>query len=200
MRPLAQRMIESVNGGMGMPRERQIVLGLGAVAVAGLMFDKVVLGPSESAAAETEVASADPAGPVRAAAAAVGAKVETKVRDAMMRALEDHVSESLPQMDFGPDAAWLTKAVAAGQPGDARPASEPEPTPDTGFLPGLSAKPKLSLVMPTRDGGIAVIDGHRLRAGQTHPDGYQLVSVDARSVTIALNGSAAVISLPSPGN
>jgi hypothetical protein len=54
--------------------------------------------------------------------------------------------------------------------------------------------------MPTRDGGIAVIDGHRMQVGQTHPDGYQLVGVDTRSVTISMGGSTAVLALPSPGN
>lgn len=183
-----------------MPRERQIVLGLGAVAVAGLMFDKVVLGPAESSAAPTEVASADPTGPVRSAAAAVGAKVETTVREAMMKALQEHAAESLPQMDFGPDAAWITKPVAAAASGAAPVVAQPDPAPRGGVLPGLTGSPKLSLVMPTRDGGIAVIDGHRMQVGQTHPDGYQLVGVDTRSVTISMGGSTAVLSLPSPGN
>lgn len=183
-----------------MPRERQIVLGLGAVAVAGLMFDRVVLGPAESSAAETEVASVDPTGVLQTAAATVGAKVETTVRDAMMRTLEDHMAESLPQMDFGPQAAWLTKPVAAVQSDEDRSSPEPTVVPGRELLPGLSGTPKLSLVMPTRDGGIAVIDGHRMQVGQTHPDGYRLEGVDARSVTISLGGSTAVLALPSPGN
>lgn len=183
-----------------MPRERQIVLGLGAVAVAGLMFDRVVLGPAESTAAPAPMASADSTSPVRAAAAAVGAKVEVRVREAMMRALEDHVAESLPSMEFGPDTSWLTSATASTQ---AKPAPAREPTkatPASGLLPGLSGTPTLSLVMPIRDGGIAVINGHRLSVGQTHPDGYRLVGVDARSVTISKDGASAVLSLPSPGN
>jgi hypothetical protein len=54
--------------------------------------------------------------------------------------------------------------------------------------------------MPTRDGGLAVIDGHKLQAGQTHPDGYTLTAVHARSVTVVKDGVTATLSLPSPGN
>jgi hypothetical protein len=182
---------------MGMPRERRIFVGLGAVAVAGLMFDKVFLAPAGAAAAPAEIAAAGPAGVVESAVAAAGSRLESGLREAIGRALAEHASEALPAMEFGPRAAWTERAVPGviGQP-----AQTPAAAPAGEFLPGLARVPQLSLVMPTSRGGVAVIDGQRLVVGQTHPDGFVLTGVQERSVTISLGGSTAVLSLPSPGN
>ena len=186
---------------MGMPRERKVLVGLGALAVAGLMVDQLFLQPDEAAAgphaSAPEAASAG--GPVQAVAAAVGTRVEAGIRDAMTRALGDYAAESTPDMAFGPDPAWnerIRDVLAQPAPAD----TEAAPTPSGRILPGLNSTPRLTLVMPTRDGGIAVIDGHRMRVGQTHPDGYRLEAVQDRAATISMGGSTAVLSLPSPGN
>ncbi len=186
---------------MGMTRERKVLVGLGAVAVAGLMFDKVFLSPAEAAAGPEAPQAASAAGPVQAMATAVTSRVEAGIRDAMLRRLEAHVSESQPDLAFGPSAAWterLTSALSAGAGVDEAPA-QVQAGPE--FLPGIARRPTLTLVMPTRDGGgLAVIDGQRVRRGETHPDGYRVEHVSARSVTVTLRGSTAVLSLPSPGN
>lgn len=187
---------------MGMTRERKVLVGLGAVAVAGLMFDKVVLSPAEAAAGTEAPQAASAAGPVQAVAAAVTGRVEAGIRDAMLRRLEAHVSESQPDLAFGPSAAWterLTSALSDAAGANEAPADQTQAGPE--FLPGLARRPTLTLVMPTRDGGgLAVIDGHRVRQGETHPDGYRVEHVGARSVTVTLRGSTATLSLPSPGN
>jgi hypothetical protein len=190
---------------MGMSRERKVLFGLGAVAVAGLMFDKAFLGPAGASASQGTPdgapARASAAAPVQAAAGAVASRLEGSVRDAMQRLLDKHTAELMPQMQFGPDPAWTQKVVPDNTA--AEPKADPAPTREavmTGVLPGLVKTPQLSLVMPTRDGGLAVIDGHKLQAGQTHPDGYTLTAVHARSVTVVKDGVTATLSLPSPGN
>lgn len=185
---------------MGMSRERKVLCGLGAVAAAGLMFDKAFLGTADASASTPVAEQASAAAPVQAVAGAVAARLEGGVRDAMERMLEKHASELMPSMDFGPDPVWTQKPAPPPAPAD-----QPEPTRAaepvmTGVLPGLTRTPSLSLVMPMHDGGLAVIDGHKLRVGQTHPDGYTLAAVHARSVTVTKGGQSATISLPSPGN
>lgn len=189
---------------MGMPRERKVLVGLGAVAVTGLMVDQLFLQP-ENAAASPQPAPAETAsagGPVQAVANAVGGRVEAGIREVMTRALGDFAAEGTPEIAFGPDLAWTERLRAAVQEPQAA-ANEnarPAQTVQTGILPGLTATPRLTLVMPTRDGGIAVIDGHRMRVGEVHPDGYRLEGVGVRSVSISMGGSTAMLSLPSPGN
>lgn len=183
---------------MGMPRDRKVMVGLGAVAIAGLMVDKLFLSPSDAAADPVAVAGSGVTPGTPAVAGMVPARVEAGVREVMLRLFQAEGVEVPPQLQFGPDPAWTARpgqpAVLASQPtAETIPASG-------GILPGLTKVPALSLIMPTRDGGLAVIDGHRLRPGETHPDGYTLVSIQDRSVTITMGGSTAVLSLRSPGN
>lgn len=187
---------------MGMSRERKVLCGLGAVAAAGLMFDKAFLGPADAAASAGPTAQAGLAAPVQAAAGAVSARLEGNVRDAMQRMLEKHAADLMPEMKFGPDPLWTQKITPEPQtPAEVQtPAPKAPETVMTGVLPGLARTPALSLVMPTRDGGLAVIDGHKLQVGHRHPDGYTLTAVHARSVTVAKDGVSATLTLPSPGN
>lgn len=185
---------------MAIPRERKVLVGVGAIAISGLMFDKVFLGPDDAAASTPQAAEAALVSPVQAVTAAVATRVEGGIRDAMMRAMKDHVQEGTPELAFGLDA--IISAQAVPEPDST--ASQPE-TPGArsqaqgGFL-GLSKQPNLTLVMPTRDGGIAVIDGHRLRVGQTHPDGYRLERVQERVAVLSRDGMTANLVLPTPGN
>ncbi len=187
---------------MGMSRERKVLCGLGAVAAAGLMFDKAFFAPSDASASAGTVEQAGVAAPVQAAAGAVAARLEGGVRDAMRQLLEKHAADLMPDISFGPDPAWTQRIMP--EPALREAAADPAPAaPESvmvGVLPGVTKKPSLSLVMPMRDGGLAVIDGHRLRVGHTHPDGYELTAVHARSVTIAKDGVSATLTLPSPGN
>ena len=179
---------------MGIPRERQVFVGLGVVAVAGLMFDKVVLAPSGASASEpAALASATPAAAIASAAAG---KLQSGLRDAIDRAFEAHAHERMPELLFGPDDAWLS--APAGPTAAQPPSALAEEPVASGVLPGLDVRPTLSLVMPTGRGGLAVIDGKRIAVGEIHPDGYRLIAVDDRSVTIGYAGATAVLRLPSP--
>lgn len=171
-----------------------MIVGLGVVAVAGLMFDKVVLAPSGASASETAAMAG--AAPAAAIASAAAGKFQSGLRDAIDRAFQAHAHERMPELIFGPDEAWLS---APARPMAVRPpAALPEEPAASGVLPGLNIRPKLSLVMPTGRGGLAVIDGKRIAVGEVHPDGYRLIAVDDRSVTIGYDGATAVLRLPSP--
>lgn len=184
---------------MGMPRDRKVVVGLGAVAVAGLMVDKLFLAPGDAAASPPapSAPAATPAAP--ATAGLVTPRVESGIRDTMLRLFQTEGVDVPPQLQFGPDPTWTIRAEAVPALAASEPLAEPAAL-SGGVLPGLSKVPTLSLIMPTRDGGLAVIDGHRLRPGEIHPDGYTLVAIQDRSVTIAMGGSTASLSLRSPGN
>lgn len=187
---------------MGMSRERKVLCGLGAVAAAGLMFDKAVIGPSGAAASQGAAEQAGVASPVQAIAGAVSNRLEGSVREAMQRMLEKHGADIMPEMNFGPDPVW-TQKITPDLPAIAEAMTQAPKVPETvmtGVLPGLARTPSLSLVMPTRDGGLAVIDGHKLQVGHLHPDGYTLTAVHARSVTVTKDGVSATLTLPSPGN
>ena len=187
---------------MGMPRERKVLVGLGAVALLGRGLDKAFLSSADAAAPAAAQAEAGLGSTTQSAVNAVAGRLQGGLRDAMTRMLEKHVAEAMPQMDFGPDPAWMQRLVAQTPlPDSAEPAPAAPRSVMTGVLPGLSGRPTLTLVMPTRSGGgVAVIDGHRLSVGQTHPDGYTLEAVHERSVTIAKDGATATLALPSPGN
>lgn len=181
---------------MGMPRDRKVMVGLGAVAVTGLMVDKLFLAPSDASADTVATAGVAPGTP--AAAGVAPARVEAGVREVMLRLFQAENVEAPPQLRFGPDPSWTARSGATAVLAS-NPAAEPTGV-SAGILPGLSKAPTLSLIMPTREGGLAVIDGHRLRPGETHPDGFTLVSIQDRSVTITMGGSTALLSLRSPGN
>lgn len=180
---------------MAISRERKIFAGLFVVAIGGLAFDKAFLSQAD-AAAPAAPGLATASSPLAEVASAVQAKADIVIRDAMDRLLKEHIPDAMPDLAFGPAQAWIQPQdapaigiVSPATPGQVEPSS-PAPTPST---------PTLSLVMPTDTGGVATIDGVTLRVGQTHPDGYRLISVEARSVMIERNGSTAMLTLPSPG-
>jgi hypothetical protein len=114
----------------------------------------------------------------------------------MHRAFEGHVREQMPELLFGPDVSWLEapkSEVSHAAASATQPLIEPR---SSGVFPGVELNPRLSLVMPTGRGGMAVIDGQNMRVGEVHPDGYTLIAVDERSVTIGLNGVTARLRLP----
>lgn len=180
---------------MGIPRERQVFIGLGVAAVAGLMFDKVVLSPTAAIASEAPATAS--VAPAPALASAAAGKLQVGLRDALRRAFEDYAGEQMPGLSFGPDEKWL---VAPDRPVAPTASTEAVEAPSLSVLPGLNVRPTLTLVMPTSRGGLAVIDGKNMSVGEVHPDGYTLVAVDARSVTIGYNGATAVLNLPTPAS
>lgn len=180
---------------MGMPRDRKVIVGVLGLAVGGLLIDRFVLGPSDATASDTPMATASAGGPVASVVQTAKAKVDASLRETVSKMLESHLTEQAPALGFGPDQSWMQREIAKAPAGEPVPAT----TAMSGTLPGVESTPTLSLVMPTGSGGIAVIDGVRLQVGQTHPSGFRLIGVEARSVTIERNGAVAVLTLPSPG-
>ncbi len=56
--------------------------------------------------------------------------------------------------------------------------------------------PKLSAVMPTSNGGAAVIDGKIIRVDQETSGGFRLVEVQRRSIIVERSGTRYVINIP----
>lgn len=187
---------------MGMSKERKVFVGLFAIAIGGFCLDRMVLAPSAAAAAETPAAASVTSG-LAGITDGVSEKVSGTVRAALRDVLSSQIDESFGQqagsLRFGPAAEWVNAVdlptpggdginltVTPADAGSARPAQ-------TG-----SATPGLTMVMPTSSGGIAMIDGVRLRVGQTHPAGFILVAVGDRTATIERDGERTVLSMPMP--
>lgn len=163
---------------MGMPRDRIVVVGLLAVAGAGLVADRTIFRAEAQAAAEPVAEETS------LAAAGVG-KVQSAVagliRDQFREAFDTQFAAQADQIEFGPAVEWMSRQAAeqpAVVPGSVR---TPQPVSQQGL-------PSLTVVMPTQSGGVAVIDGVRLAIGQTHPSGFRLVAVGDRSATIVRDG------------
>ncbi|RMH29870.1 MAG: hypothetical protein D6692_03150 [Planctomycetota bacterium] len=163
---------------MGMPRDRIVVVGLLAVASAGLVADRTIF------RAEARAASEPVAQETTLAAAGVG-KVQSAVagliRDQFREAFDAQFAAQADQIAFGPAAEWMSRQAVEQPAVDTRSAQTPQPLSEQGL-------PSLTIVMPTQSGGIAVIDGVRLTIGQTHPSGFRLVAVGDRSATIVRDG------------
>ena len=171
---------------MGMPRDRIVVVGLLAIAGVGLIADRTVF--------RAEACAAEPVGTEPPSLAAAGAgMVQTAVagmiRDQFRAAFKPGLADRAGELDFGPAAEWMTRQAPAMPPSPA------EGTPLVQRPAQEAGLPMLTLVMPTRSGGVAVIDGVRLGVGQSHPSGFKLLSVGDRTATILRNGRAVELSM-----
>lgn len=183
---------------MAIARERQVFIGLMLVAGTGLMLDRAVLGPRP---AEAGIAAGEEP--------ALLADTTTSLRTAIGKAsaasiagmFERFGGNSSDGLNFGPDAAWTEREVAEiitadfSASRDEAEAGQPAPT----LTDPVLARIKLSLVMPTQSGGVAVINGARMQLGQWHPDGFQLIHVGERSVVIEIDGKPTTVNLPRTG-
>jgi hypothetical protein len=192
---------------MGMTRERKVIVGIFGIALVGLGADRVFFSPSGAAAAMPTPAAASAAGPLAGLADSLTSglrdSVQTKLRDTLQAKIESDLAEQAGSIEFGPAAEWLRQpALAAAQPSGINLSVTPSPSnavADRGPSPFAgAATPGLTTVMPTAAGGIATIDGVRLRVGQVHPSGFRLLSVGDRTATIERDGETLVLSMPLP--
>ncbi len=187
---------------MGMSKERRVFVGLFALAISGLAVDRVLLSPSEAAAA-IDPAVQSPVGTVErltgALAAQAGGATGERLQDIIAERIDESVAQQAAMLRFGPSPDWI---------------AAPDEVPSAGGLIDLTSVPgspgrvptgnaraeshSLTMVMPMSTGGIAVIDGVRLRVGQTHPDGFALIAVGDRTATIERGGNRVVLSMPVP--
>lgn len=179
---------------MAIARERLVFIGLLVVAGTGLVLDRAVLGPKPASAGVDGVAEpAVLAGASETVRAAVGRASAASIAGMFER----FSGQSVEGLNFGPEAAWTERevldVVIDAQQAPAVGATTVVP-PD----PSL-ARFKLSLVMPTQSGGVAVINGDRMQVGQWHSDGFRLIHVGERSVVLEVDGRSVTVNLPRTG-
>lgn len=192
--PVAHEAGLSSHVSMAIARERQVFIGLMVIAGAGLMVDRALLGP-KSAAAGVE-GSAEPAA-MADASAAVREVVGRASAATIATMFERFGSQGLEGLNFGPEAAWTDREVLGA-------VIDVPTSPQVGMTIEPPADPavarfKLSLVMPTQTGGVAVVNGVRMQLGQWHPDGFQLIHVGERSVVLEVDGKSVTVNLPRTG-
>ncbi|MFK7883792.1 MAG: hypothetical protein AB8F26_06365 [Phycisphaerales bacterium] len=176
-----------------MSKERWIFVGLAGVASAGLMVDRLILAPSSASAALPTDQAALLAGPVSSATNTLGDAATRSLKGVLQSVVRDELASKASSLEFGPAAEWvktpellLAESSAGGQNLNGtltRQVSE------------SNVQERLTLVMPTSTGGIAVIGGKRLRVGEVHPSGFRLLGVQDRSVTIERDGVKSVLTM-----
>lgn len=192
---------------MGLTTERKVFLGLACVAGLALVIDQGLLGPSEAGAQPTLVGAdmaIDFTEPIQSQDLIQSQEVVT-ISAVLMDRLDGIVSES-PSDTTSPlgSVFSLTQLV---KPVPAEPVSNDQiqilrtidQSPESSF-PLIAAKPTdlpiLTALMPTKNGGGAVLNGKLLRSGEIDDTGYRLVLVHARSVIVERDGNEYVIEIP----
>lgn len=180
---------------MGLTTERKVFLGLVGVAGLALFIDQGFLGPKEAVADVFPIAAepiadlapsiVDSPATQQAAAAILIDRLKGSVSSDMDGSLGSAFSlTKLIEMETSEQVAALQDL------GSASPDSFPMIAPKATDLPALSA------VMPSKNGGGAVLGGKLLRVGQTGPEGYRLVTVMARAVLVEKDGVQYAIEIP----
>ena len=179
-----------------------LALGVGALAFDRLFLDDTAPGPSQAAA--------DPVVPASAARHAHRPEAAERPADPSADPLDDAgliparliaaagingVAPEKTRDAFAPTAAAQAAAAAAAQ--KKATATAETPAADVAAAQFVS-KHKLTGVMNAPTGGIAVIDGHAVRVGESC-DTFELVSVGTRTALLKLDGVSVELQLPGPG-
>jgi len=160
---------------MELSRERKVFIGIFGTAIAALGIDRGLLGPSEASAA-TPTLSALSEEPITSEAdltvqtGGIGQTISIFAQRLQELGGSESVDPAGGGDAFSVPAAWL--AV--------------ESTASTGPTPQAPAGPpsfKVSSVMPTQSGGIAVIEGKTYRKGE-QVGAFTLEAVEPRSVVL----------------
>lgn len=176
---------------MGLTKERKIFLGLAGVATIALIADQGIFG--------TQSASAD-ALPIEQSPVAEQLEGAPTLAEHLPAAqiLIDRLGEhsNATSNDSLGSIFSLTKLIDA-------PATEPNSKSDDESMesyalipPTAHDLPMLSAVMPSKNGGGAVLGGKIMRVGQVDGDGYQLIDVHQRSVIVERDGVKYTIEIP----
>ncbi len=171
---------------MELSRERKIFVMVAGVAAAAFVIDRGVLGESQAAAgpilADVPLLSAGTPGQAGEQLGGIdqtGAEIARRIRALVV---ESGVEGDGSGDAFAIPAEWTAPPQPIPDADGASVQSTPVPRPTF----------QLSAAMPTKRGGIAVIDGRTYRTGE-RIGAYTLASVTDRAVT--LDGPAGVISL-----
>ena len=183
---------------MGLTTERKVFLGLAGVAGLALIIDQGLLGPSEAAAEPVPITidsiddSVDPILPslsIHQPAAAI-------LIDRLQSSPETEVHSILGSV-FSLTQVIDPRAIDADANSSASAQQRIESESSFPLIaPPAVDLPVLSSVMPTTNGGGAVLGGQLVRVGQVGPDGYRLVGVQARSVIVERDSLQYTIEMP----
>ncbi len=160
---------------MELSRERKIFIGIFGTAIAALGIDRGLFGPSEAAAASpsgmAQITLADPVeegasvqtGGVGRTISIFAERLQTLGGDGAVDPMTSGDAFSVP-------ASWLE--VEASEQETSTPKTPPGP-------PTL----RVTSVMPTKSGGIAIVEGRTYRQGEAIGD-FVLETVEARSIIL----------------
>ncbi len=182
---------------MEMTTERKVYIGLALAGVVALIIDRGFLSPA--------TASADSM-PTPAPAASMPVAVENHAAKQEAMPAVEILNERLRQVNIDSDvmpdndvfslSSWLDGTSSQAENGQGIDTADA-----SGFPRRPTDLPKVSSVMPMADKVGAVLDGRYVVIGQTTKNGYQLTSVQNRSVVVEKGGKAYVLSLQAvPGS
>ena len=179
---------------MGLTTERKIFLGLATVAVAALIIDQGVLSPG--------AASAQSSNPIPEQSVAIPliqstpkAAKSSSPSDLLIKRIESVVKKQ--SSDVSMDSLFAMTQFAS--PEQSQNDSDGSDQTEQAFPVIVAAPtdlPTLSSVMPSTNGGGAVLSGKLLRIGDVSDSGYRLIQVYKRSVLIEKDHQQYVVELP----
>jgi hypothetical protein len=182
---------------MGLTTERKVFFGLMVVAGAALVIDQGFLGPSGASADDIAMTAdmlveQEPISEVQPAAQPAAAILIDRLRSTPDTGSSVSLGSafSLTKM-IGPKDGLTDQQEPQGESSDdGQGDSFPLIAPRADDLPVLSA------VMPSSNGGGALLGGKLVRVGQVGPNGYLLVLVHARAVLVERDGIQYAIEIP----
>ncbi|MGV6814676.1 MAG: hypothetical protein ACWA5W_06660 [Phycisphaerales bacterium] len=179
---------------MGLTTERKIFLGLATVAVAALIIDQGILSPG-SASAQSSTPVPVQSVPVSLNKPTTKATKSSSPSDVLIKRIESAVKKQ--SSDVSMDSLFAMTQFARPEQAE-HDADESDQTEQT--FPVIVATPgdlpELSSVMPSANGGGAVLSGKLLRVGDVSDSGYRLLQVYKRSVLIEKDHQQYVVELP----
>lgn len=187
-----------VNQYMGLTTERKIFLGLVGIAGIALVIDQGFLGPSEAAAESASL--------TLEAIEEMPTEIESQAAKPVAAILIDRLGSKVSSNSDGAFGSVfslnkLIKPAAANSTGsiDGQVTGSQNDESQEAFLiiaPTATDLPSLSSVMPSKNGGGAVLEGKLVRVGELGPNGYRLLFVKARAVLVERDGVQYAIEIP----
>ncbi len=176
---------------MGLSTERKVFVGLFIVAAGAFLVDQAFWGPGNAGAGMLDLDLVSDTESAPSVEDAVQSKIEKTAASLLNERLanigpDSETSSSLNTM-FGQPIIQSVRHDSTSEQDKVSP------------VPVALGLPTLSAVMPASNGGAAVIDGTLIRAGKTSPDGFRLIAVHQRSVTLEKDGKTYSIEVPVTG-
>jgi hypothetical protein len=165
---------------MGLPIKRIVLLGLAGLGGTALLVDRTVLS-SATAATESLTGLVEQVQSAQTIAAALDSGDPMAIQGLLESLVNDEGADpnQVPAGLFG--LAEMT--LSAAQPNQGTPAQDASGAPLRGEPGAGAGLPRVSMVITTPNGGLAVVNGQPMREGQ-HAHGLRLVRVDEDAVLV----------------